>query len=161
MATEEPDVQEDVKTNEPEENSGKEEKSEPEPTPVDHNKKALLADLYKERTARKELQSQLSDVTKQLEELTGASEELEALTKKYQRLEQFILGSNTDIGKALDSRTLTQRLFESDDEIDSILQDWHKDNPTTTSRALTGSNDSSPSAPSVGDLLRVAAGMGG
>lgn len=132
----------------------------PTPRVLDHNKRALLADLYKERSARKSLSSQVKELTQRLEELDPLQTELDQIKSRYARLEEFILNSDSSLARALDSRKVTSRLYETDDSIDDILSDWNKSNPTHTSRVLTGSSSQqSSSKPDISELLRIASGL--
>ncbi|QDF15970.1 scaffolding protein [Microbacterium phage MonChoix] len=64
------------------------------------------------------------------------AEALTTLQTRYDRLEAFLLEAGGPISKALDSRTFTKDLFESDKDIEAIVKDWQKANPTATSTAL-------------------------
>ncbi|AXQ52871.1 scaffolding protein [Microbacterium phage Neferthena] len=63
-------------------------------------------------------------------------EALDTLQTRYDRLEAF--AQAVGLGKALDSRTFTRDLFESDKDIKTLVQDWNKANPSATSQALSG-----------------------
>lgn len=104
----------------------------------DFNKESLLADLHKERSARKELKAQVEELTSKAAATTELSEKYSGLETKYSRLEEFLTTVGGPISKALDSRSFTKSLFESDAEISELVDKWHKENPSQTSSALSG-----------------------
>lgn len=118
-------------------------------------------DLAAAKTALAEANAGSAKATKLEEELNArpTQEALDTLQTRYDRLEAFLTAAGGPIGKALDSRTFTRDLFESDKDITALVKDWHKANPTTTSQALSsaaggeGSDKKSPN-----ELLRIAAG---
>lgn len=118
--------------------------------------KAKLASVRQELT---EARAQAANVTKLQEELDKrpTTEALETLQTRYDRLEEFVLA--VGLGKALDSRTFTKQLFESDADVAQLVKDWHKSNPTATSTALGGSagGQGTPKH-NANELLRIAAG---
>lgn len=121
------------------------------------NKEALLADLHKERDRRKTLQAQVEQLTAKASSLNAQSEELAAVQRKYDRLEQFLLGVGGPLSKALDSKTFSTKLFETDDPIEDIVTAWQAANPSTASKALSSSAAPADSKKSdIGDLLRQA-----
>lgn len=65
------------------------------------------------------------------------TEALETLQNRYDRLEAFLVAAGGPLGKALDSRTFSKDLFESDKDIKDLVKDWHKANPSATSTALS------------------------
>lgn len=85
-------------------------------------------------------------------------EALDTLQKRYDRLEAFLQGAGGPLGKALDSRTFTKDLFETDKDIKDLVKEWNQANPTATSSAL-GAAAAAPSGskPNMSDLLRAAA----
>lgn len=131
--------------------------------PDDH---PLVTTLASQKSRIAELTTQLAEANaragkaSQLEEDLGkrpTTEAMTALQTKYERLEAF--AQATGLGKALDSRTFTRRLFETDDKIADIVKDFNKENPSATQQALGGG-----AAAPAGDkadmntLLRKAAG---
>lgn len=64
------------------------------------------------------------------------TEAMETLQTRYDRLEAFLVAAGGPLGKALDSRTFTKDLFESDKDIKALVTQWHRDNPSATSEAL-------------------------
>ena len=125
---------------------------------TDSNKSQLLADLHKERGIRKDLQTQVEQLQATLDSQSASSDELTALQGKYDRLESFLSKVGGPISKALDSRSFTKSLFESDEDIEKLVKDWHAANPTATASAL-GNNGASTSSgkPDISALLRAAA----
>lgn len=131
--------------------------------PDDHPLVTTLATL-KDRvstltTELAEARAQASRATS-LEEDLGkrpTPEALQTLQTRYDRLEAFTQA--VGLGKALDSRTFTKDLFETDKDIATLVKDWNKAHPSATSDAL----GSAAAAPATGKidpntLLRIAAG---
>lgn len=90
-------------------------------------------------------------------ELTTTKETLEGVQKRYDRLEEFLSKVGGPLGKALDSKSFTAKLFETDDDIGELVKNWFQDNPTKTSVALSSDNIyPDDKKPSMNDLLRLA-----
>lgn len=121
------------------------------------NKESLLSDLHKERTTRKSLQAEVEKLKADVAEATSAKEQNDALQKRYERLESFLSSVGGPISKALDSRSFTTQLFESDTDIKELVDKWNSDNPTATSKALGSGNGATSSKNSLNDLFRAAA----
>lgn len=125
--------------------------------------KQLAADKAKLAKANTEL-AELRASSKKATELQTAldarptQEALDTLQTRYDRLEEFLQAAGGPLSKALDSRTFTRDLFESDKDIAEIVKDWQKANPTATSQAL-GSGSAAPAGTksNMNDLLRAAA----
>jgi len=137
--------------------------TEPVKLPDDHPLVKTLATqkqtLATTRTELAEARAQAAKVT-QLEadlQKRPTTEALETLQTRYDRLEAFLQAAGGDLSTALDSRTFTKDLFESDKDIADIVKDWHKAHPTATSQAL-GSGAAAPAAGKVdpNSLLRAA-----
>ena len=125
----------------------------------DPAKQALQADLHKERKEHKASKARVTELEQQVTELTPVKETLDAVQAKYDLQEQFLQAAGGPLGKALDSRSFTHDLFETDKDIADIVKAWHKANPSATTTALS----SSAAEPSKGKvdpnvLLRAAAG---
>lgn len=106
-----------------------------------------------------ELRAKSAQVTKLEEDLAARPtvEAMETLQTRYDRLEAFLVAAGGPIGKALDSRTFTRDLFETDKDIDSLVKDWHKANPTATSQALaSAAGEPAGGKVNPNDLLRAA-----
>lgn len=115
---------------------------EPIKLPDDH---PLVKTLAANKTKIASLNTELSEARSKSAKVTQLEEELakrpttealETLQKRNDRLEAFLAAAGGPLGKALDSRTFTRDLFESDKDIDDIVRDWNKANPTATSSAL-------------------------
>lgn len=119
------------------------------------NKESLLADLHKERSTRKALKEEVAKLTADVANFKEVESERDALQAKYNRLEEFLLTVGGDISKALDSRSFTKDLFESDKGIKEIVESWNKANPSAVGSALSGSSQSN-GKPTMNDLLRAA-----
>lgn len=118
-------------------------------------------DLAAAKTALAEANAKSTKVTQLEEELNKrpTTEALETLQTRYDRLESFLQAAGGPLARALDSRTFTRDLFETDKDIATLVKEWHKANPNATSTAL-GSGAAAPddkSKPSMNDLLRSAA----
>lgn len=125
--------------------------------PKDPGKESLLRDLRGERDKRQALTAEVQTLKNQLTTAEKAVEELDSLQTRYDRLEAFLTHADGDLGRALDSKTFTAALFESDKDIDEIVSDWHTANPSATSKALGGAGPTSEEKkPSMNDLLRSA-----
>lgn len=84
-------------------------------------------------------------------------EAVDTLQKRYDRLEAFLQGAGGDLSKALDSRTFTKQLFETDDDVATIVKDWNKAHPSATAQALSGAvAQPGDKKPVQNDLLRAA-----
>lgn len=124
----------------------------------DPAKAALLADLHKERKDRQSAQSRVTELEAQVKELEPVKETLDAVQRKYDRLESFLTRAGGPLGKALDSRSFSQRLFETDDPIEDLVKDWFQQNPTQTSQALGARGDGATGGKvDINTLLRAAA----
>lgn len=119
-----------------------EQQQEPTKLPDDH---PLVKTLAANKTKIAQLNTELSEAraksakVTQLEEDLGkrpTQEALDTLQNRSDRLEAFLQAVGGPLGKALDSRTFTRDLFETDKDIDQLVKDWNKANPTATSSAL-------------------------
>lgn len=114
-----------------------------------------------QKTELAEARAQAAKVTKLEEELgkRPTPEVLETLQTRYDRLEGFLQAVGGPLGKALDSRTFTRDLFETDKDIADLVKEWNRANPSATSTAL-GSAAASPASKKADPnaLIRAAAG---
>jgi hypothetical protein len=86
-------------------------------------------------------------------------EAVETLQTRFDRLSEFLEAVPGPLGRALDSRTFTKDLFETDKDIASLVKDFLKKNPSVTSQALGGGTTQQTSdKPDPNALLRAAAG---
>ena len=91
-------------------------------------------------------------------ELTTTKETLDGVQKRYDRLEEFLSKVGGPLGKALDSKSFTTKLFETNDDIGELVKLWLQDNPSKTTVALSSdSTYSGDKKPSMNDLFRSAA----
>ncbi|WNN96039.1 scaffolding protein [Microbacterium phage Schimmels22] len=125
----------------------------------DAAKQALQRDLSQERKDRKAAQARVTELEAQVADLTPKAETGEAWQAKYDRLEAFLQSLGGPISKALDSRSFSHKLFETEDDIEDIVKAWKRDNPTATSSAL-GSAAAEPAGKKIDPnaLLRAARG---
>lgn len=117
----------------------------------------LLADLVKERGRRQALSTQVEQLEAAAKAAQSSEGEFTALQSKYNRLESFLTSVGGPLSKALDSRSFTKALFESDEDITDLVAKWHKDNPSATSSALNSGSGSTKPSSGMNDLLRKAA----
>lgn len=85
-------------------------------------------------------------------------EALDTLQTRYDRLEGFLQAVGGPLSKALDSRSFTRDLFESDKDIQELVREWNTANPSATSAALSsGGGQTNDGKPNMNDILRSAA----
>lgn len=125
--------------------------------PEDHPLVKTLAAQKEELAKLRPSGAKVTDLEKQISELTPKAEATEQVQLKYDRLEAFLTKVGGPLSKALDSRSFTKALFESDEDIDAIVTQWHKDNPSATSSALQSGPGTTKASNSMNDLLRSAA----
>lgn len=121
--------------------------------------KDKLAKANEKLTELAEARAQASKATKLEEELSArpTQEALDTLQSRYDRLEAFLQEAGGPLSRALDSRSFTRDLFETDKDIEDIVKAWHQANPSETSTAL-GSKAAQPASkkPDMNKLLRAA-----
>lgn len=128
--------------------------------PDDHPLVKALAKANGQVAELAEARAQAAKATQLQAELDKrpTTEAVETLQKRYDRLEAFLLGAGGDLAKALDSRTFTRDLFESDKDVETLVKDWNKAHPSATSQALGGAPAPGGAPKSnMNDLLRAAA----
>lgn len=127
--------------------------------PDDHPLVKALAKANGQLTELNEARANSAKATQLQEELEKrpTQEAIDTLQTRYDRLEAFLVAAGGPIGKALDSRTFTKDLFETDKDIDDLVKDWHKANPSATSQAL-GSAGAAPAGEKIdaNKLIRAA-----
>lgn len=96
------------------------------------------SDLATQKTELAEARAQAKQVTKleQERDARPTPEALETLQTRYDRLESFLQAIGGPVSKALDSRTFTKQLFETEDDVADIVKSFMKANPTATAQAL-------------------------
>lgn len=125
--------------------------------------KALAKEKQKSSSQATELaeaRANSAKATKLEEELAArpTTEAMVTLQTRYDRLEAFLIAAGGPLGRALDSRTFTKDLFESDKDVADLVTDWHKANPSATAQALAGgAGDQGKKAAGLNDLIRAAA----
>lgn len=102
-------------------------------------------------------QTKVQELETQVTELTAKAASAETVQAKYDRLESFLTSLGGPISKALDSKSFSTALFESDTDIKELVAQWHKDNPSATSAALNSSSGPEKSTKDMNALLRSAA----
>lgn len=116
-------------------------------------------DLASSKIELTEARAQAAKVTKLEEDLAKrpTEEALTTLQTRYDRLEAFLGQVGGPLSKALDSRTFTRDLFETDKDIKELVTEYQRANPTATSTAL-GSKGVAPADGKVDPnaLLRAA-----
>ncbi|QKY80242.1 scaffolding protein [Microbacterium phage Leafus] len=121
---------------------------------------ALKTKNASQATELAEARASAGKATKLQEELDArpTAEALATLQTRYDRLEAFLLAAGGPISKALDSRTFTKSLFETEDDIEALVKQWHKDNPSATAAALGGGGPEGQGKPKhdPNDLIRAA-----
>lgn len=131
----------------------------PDDHPVVKQLKADKDKLARANSELTELRAKSANLTKLEEELAArpTTEAMETLQTRQDRLEEFVQA--VGLGKALDSRTFTRDLFETDKDIKTLVKEWNQANPTATATAL-GSAAAKPADAPVdpNTLLRIAAG---
>lgn len=129
--------------------------------PDNHPLVKALAKANEKVAGLAEAQAQAAKATKLEEELAArpSQEALDTLQTRFDRLEAFLQSAGGTLGKALDSRTFTRDLFETDKDIATIVKEWNRANPSATSTAL-GAAAAAPAStkPDPNALIRAAAG---
>ncbi|QFP95334.1 scaffolding protein [Microbacterium phage YuuY] len=160
------DQQQDTSQDSTDETSGQEQQSDTQQDasqedPTKGLKSALQgarADLNKERKDHKATTARVTELEAQVADLTPKAETTDAIQSRYDRLEAFLQALPGPLGKALDSKSFTKRLFDSEDEVADIIKDWNKANPSATSQALGGgAGAQSEKKSNMNELLRAAA----
>lgn len=125
--------------------------------PDDHPLVKAYASSQAELKQLKGNQPKIAELETKVQELTAKAESTDAVQAKYDRLESFLTKVGGPLSKALDSRSFTAALFESDEDVDDIVTKWHKDNPSATSSALQSGAGSTQASKGMSELLRAAA----
>lgn len=131
----------------------------PETHPLVKTLSANKTKLAAQNTELSELRAKSKKVTDLETELAArpSQEAVDTLQLRYDRLEAFLQASGGPLSKALDSRSFTTSLFETDKDIKDIVKEFNAANPTATSTALA-SSAAAPAgkSPSMNELLRSA-----
>lgn len=102
-------------------------------------------------------QTKVQELEAKVTELTDQATQAQAVQAKYDRLEAFLTSLGGPVSKALDSKSFSTALFESDTDIQELAAQWHKDNPSATSQALSSGGGITASSTDMNSLLRSAA----
>ena len=157
--------QQDEQQESTDETSGQEEQQsgneEPVTLPDDHPLVKSLSALKGQVATQKAELLELRNTSKKVAQLEKdlnerpSQEAVETLQTRYDRLEEF--AQAVGLGKALDSRTFTKDLFETDKDVADIVKEWNRQHPSATSTAL-GGGSTAPAAgkPSGNELIRAA-----
>lgn len=133
----------------------------PDDHPLVKSLAALKGTIATQKTELAEARAKSKQATQLEEELNKrpTQEAVDTLQTRYDRLEQFLQAAGGPLGKALDSRTFTRDLFETDKDIADLVKDWNRANPSATSTAL-GSAAAAPASKKADPnaLIRAAAG---
>lgn len=125
--------------------------------PDDHPLVKTLATQKEELKQLRPAGAKVAELETKITELTAQAETATAIQAKYDRLESFLSAVGGPLSKALDSKSFTTALFESDTDVAELVTKWHKDNPSATSAALNSGAGSSSSKVDINALLRQAA----
>lgn len=136
---------------------------EPVTLPDDHPLVKTLASMKASIASQKAEITELRAKSKQVTELESSlaerptKEAVETLQTRYDRLEAFLQAAGGPMSKALDSRSFTKSLFETDTDVEALAKEWNAAHPTATATALSSSAAApANSSPSMNDLLRSA-----
>ena len=102
-------------------------------------------------------QTKVQELETQVNELTTKATDTDKLQARYDRLEAFLTSLGGPLSKALDSKSFSKALFESDTDIKDLVAQWHKDNPSATSSALNSGTGTGATTQDMNELLRKAA----
>lgn len=133
-------------------------KTDPGQLPDDHPLVRTLAAQKEEIRNLRARGEAVPGLEAQIAELNKKVEATGTLQQRYDRLEEFLAKSGGPLSKALDSRSFTHSLFESDEPVEDLVAAWNRNNPSATSAALGARNSGDGgSKPTVNELLRAAA----
>lgn len=129
-------------------------KSKPDP-----KHQSLLADLNKSRNETRSARGRITTLEAEVADLKPKAEMTDAIQTRYDRLEAFVQAAGGSLGKALDSRSFTKALFESDEDVAEIVKRWSQANPSATQQALSSTAAQTHGGrPSLNDAIRAARG---
>lgn len=126
----------------------------PDSHPLVKAYEATKAELRQLKQSGHQGQDKLADDLKQAQDKLATLTPVQA---RYDRLEAFLSAVGGPLSKALDSKSFTTALFESDTDVTELVTKWHRDNPSATSSALTSSAGNTASKSDFNTLLRKAA----
>jgi len=127
------------------------------PSKPDPKHQSLLADLNKSRNETRAAKGRITTLEAEVADLRPKAEMTDAVQARYDRLEAFVQAAGGTLGKALDSRSFTKALFESDEDVADIVKRWSQANPTATHTALSSTAAGTQAGrPSLNDVIRAA-----
>lgn len=118
-------------------------------------KHSLLADLHKERSTRKSLQEKVTQLEKENSKNLEVNEKYKLLQARYTRLEEFVLHSGTVLENILDSRSFSEKLFDSDIDIKELVKEWNSKHPSKMNEALRSNSRKGSEKSSLNTLFRA------
>lgn len=123
------------------------------------NTNSVLADLVKERKKRQELQQQVDKLSSDLAEALKDKDKLDTLSKRHTRLEALLSVEGSQFANLMDSKKFTSKLYDTEDDVATILKDWLKTQPSTAIGAALQANSANPegNTTKLGDILRAIA----
>lgn len=125
--------------------------------PDNHPLVKTLAAQKEELKTLRQAGQKVTELETQVTELTSKATSAEEVQARYDRLETFLTQIGGPLSRALDSKSFTTALFETDTDIAELVTKWHKDNPSATSQALQGNPGNIPDSQDMNALLRTAA----
>lgn len=137
-----------------EEPTGQQEERLPDDHPL---VKAYAGTQDKLRQLKDSHQTKVQELESQVTTLTTKATEADAVQARYTRLESFLTALGGPVSKALDSKSFSTALFETDTDVTELVAQWHRDNPSATSSALNSGSGSTASSKDMNALLRQAA----
>lgn len=118
-------------------------------------KHSLLADLHKERSTRKSLQEKVAELEKENSKNSEVAEKYKLLQTRYARLEEFVLQSGTVLENILDSRSFSEKLFDSDIDVKELVKEWNSKHPSKMTEALRSNSRKGQEKSSLNTLFRA------
>jgi hypothetical protein len=101
-----------------------------------------------------ELEAKIADLEPKAQQAEG----LATLQTRYDRLESFLTSVGGPLSKALDSKSFTKDLFDSDKDVAKIVESFLRANPSATTTALGGAGHAGGAGKhNPNDLIRAAA----
>lgn len=119
--------------------------------------KAYASSQDKLKQLKDSHQVKVQELESQVTALTDKAAKADEVQARYTRLESFLTALGGPISKALDSRSFSTALFETDTDVKELVAQWHRDNPSATSSALNSGSGNTASAQDMNALLRQAA----
>jgi hypothetical protein len=129
--------------------------------PDDHPLVKSLASQKTELSTLRPLKGKVTELEAKIADLEPKAQQAEGLATlqtRYDRLESFLTSVGGPLSKALDSRSFTKDLFESDKDVAKIVEAFLRANPSATAAALGGAGHAGGTGKhNPNDLIRAAA----